>query len=125
MWIISGYNPYPQRGAEAWSGSFAGPGRSHVEAFHLQDPGCAKAGSVFERWAVRVCRDDGRTTVAVLGEIDLTAAPGVRAAIANALALEPSHLVIDLTDATSMDVNDVQGLVVASSGSKPTDENRR
>lgn len=69
---------------------------------------------MFERWSTQVRSDDGVTTIALTGEIDLVAAPEVRTYVSGALAESPRRLVIDLSDVTFIDSTGVQALVVAN-----------
>jgi anti-anti-sigma factor len=66
-----------------------------------------------ERWSAQVHGDDGVTTIALAGEIDLVAAPEVRTYVSGALAESPRRLVIDLSNVTFIDSTGVQALVVA------------
>jgi anti-sigma B factor antagonist len=68
---------------------------------------------VYNRWSARVFSDDATTTIVLMGEIDLTAAPRLRLMISDALADEPAHLVVDLSATTFMDSTGLQVLVVA------------
>jgi len=74
-----------------------------------------KAGDdVFDRWSTQVSTDEGTTTIALIGEIDLVAAPDVRTYISGALANNPQRLVIDLSGTTFIDSTGVQAIVVAN-----------
>lgn len=68
---------------------------------------------MFDRWAAQVHTEGGTTTVSLIGEIDLVAAPAVRTYISGAIAESPHRLVIDLSNTTFLDSTGVQTLVVA------------
>lgn len=68
---------------------------------------------MFNRWSTQVSNDDGTTTIALTGEIDLVAAPEVRTYVSGALAKNPRRLAIDLGGVTFLDSTGVQVLVVA------------
>src|SRR3954451_8445183 len=69
---------------------------------------------MFERWSTQVHSDDGVTTIALAGEIDLVAAPEVRTYVSGALAASPRRLVIDLSKVTFIDSTGGQALVFAN-----------
>ena len=65
-------------------------------------------------YSVRVERQDGTTTIHLGGEIDLSAGPDVRTAVAEVvLGDPPTRLVFDLTDTTFADSTAMNALVLA------------
>ena len=67
-----------------------------------------------EPYSVRVECDGGTTTIRLAGEIDLSAGPDMRAAVAGlVLGVPPTRVVLDLTDTTFVDSSGIKALLYA------------
>ena len=84
-----------------------------IAAITPPDPWCWKASDVTDAWSAHVFSSGDTTTVVLLGEIDLAAAPEIRRTIANALVSNPARLVIDLSGTTFIDSSGLQALLIA------------